>query len=165
MERASVTRLFRDHSSQETIMLLETKVNGERFRVTLPGQKAGILALEGHGLNDRCALYRVMSEVTRELGGAFGSVVVTLDDVKGVSGAMAVSRNEEIVSWIKGDVVELVAFALHVQLPIYVSKGETPVGESRSPVTEGASLPSVFEKALSDILDSDTSANPPVADE
>ena len=154
MERASVTRLYRDRTSQETIMLLETKANGERFRVTLPSQKAGILALEGHGLNDRCALYGVLSECTRALGGAFGSVVVTLDDVKGVSGAVAISRNEEIVCWVEGDVVELVAFALHVQLPIYVTREDTPeVGASG---VESASLPSVFEKALSDILDSES---------
>ena len=162
MERASVTRLYKDRSSQETIMLLETKANGERFRVTLPGQKAGILALEGHGLNDRCSLYRVLSEVARELGGAFGSVVVTLDDVKGVNGAMAVSRNEQIISWISGDVVELVAFALHVQLPIYVSREETP--DSGASSVESASLPSVFEEALSDILDSDSGASPPFVD-
>ena len=155
MERASVKRLYRDRSSQETIMLLETKSSGERFRVTLPGQKASVLALEGHGLNDRCALYRVLSECVRELGGGFGSVVVTLDDVKGVSGAMAISRDEEIVSWIRGDVVELVAFALHVQLPIYVSREETPDEDDETALAESVSLPSVFEEALSDIMDSD----------
>ena len=164
MERALVTRLYKDNSSQETIMLLETKANGERFKVTLPGQKAGILALEGHGLNDRCSLYRVLSECVRELGGAFGSVVVRLDEAKGVSGRMAVSRGEEIVSWISGDMVELVAFALHVQLPIYVSMGEKPGSETQVPFAESVSLPSVFEKALSDILDSDPGARPPSAD-
>ena len=161
MERASVTRLYKDRSSQETIMLLETKSNGERFRVTLPGQKAGILALEGHGLNDRCSLYRVLSECVRKLGGGFGSMVVTLDEVKGVSGAMAISKDEEIVSWISGDVVELVAFALHVQLPIYVSKEGPPDRDRETSLAESASLPSVFEEALSDILDSDSGASPP----
>ena len=160
MERASVTRLYKDSSSQKTIMLLETKANGERFKVTLPGQKAGILALEGHGLNDRCSLYQVLSECVRELGGAFGSVVVRLDEVKGVSGRMAVSRGEETVSWIRGDVVELVAFALHVQLPIYVSKEDPPDRDGETALAESASLPSVFEEALSDILDSDPGASP-----
>ena len=164
MERASVTRLYKDRSSQETIMLLETKANGERFRVTLPGQKAGILALEGHGLNDRCSLYQVLSECVRKLGGGFGSVVVTLDEVKGVRGAMAISRDERILSWIDGDVVELVAFALHVQLPIYVSRGETPHSDSGAGRVESASLPSVFEEALSDILDSDPGASSPFVD-
>ncbi len=159
MERASVKRLYKDSSSQKTIMLLETKANGERFKVTLPGQKAGILALEGHGLNDRCSLYRVLSECVRELGGGFGSVVVTLDEVKGVSGRMAVSRGEEVVSWISGDVVELVAFALHVQLPIYVSKEDPPDREDETALAESVSLPSVFEEALSDILDSDPGAS------
>ena len=160
MERASVTRLYKDSSSQKTIMLLETKANGERFKVTLPGQKAGILALEGHGLNDRCPLYRVLSECVRELGGGFGSVVVTLDEVNGVRGAMAISKDEEIVSWIDGDVVELVAFALHVQLPIYVTREETPGRDGETCLAESASLPSVFEEALSDILDSNPGASP-----
>ena len=164
MERASVTRLYKDSSSQKTIMLLETKANGERFKVTLPSQKAGILALEGHGLNDRCPLYRVLSECVRELGGAFGSVVVRLDEVEGVSGRIAVSRGEQIVSWISGDVVELVAFALHVQLPIYVSKQDPLDGDDETALAESMSLPSVFEEALSDILDSGPGASPPFAD-
>ena len=152
MERASVTRLFKDRKSQETIMLLEAKDSQERFRVTVPGHKAGILALEGHGLSDRCSLYKVISECVAILGGAFGSVVVTLNDTAGVNGAMAISRNEEIISWISGDVVELVAFALHVQLPIYVQTNKSICEERLPPETEGASLPSVIEEALSDIL-------------
>ena len=162
MERASVTRLYKDKSSHEAIMLLEAKISKERFRVTVPNHRANILALEGHGLNDRCPLYGLMSECVRKLGGAFGSVVVTLDDSKGVSGTMALARGEEIVSWIEGDVIELVAFALHVELPIYVRKVDEPDAPSETPQENETSLPSVFEDVLSAILESGTGTGRPV---
>ena len=156
MERASVTRLYKDRSSHEAIMLLEAKVSRERFRVTVPGHRAGILALEGHGLNDRCSLYGILSECVGKLGGAFGSVVVTLGGSKGVSGTMALARGEEIISWIEGDVVELVAFALHVELPIYVRKADAADAPTETPKDDETSLPSVFEDVLSAILESGT---------
>ena len=158
MERASVMRLYKDRSSHEAIMLLEAKVSRERFRVTVPGHRAGILALEGHGLNDRCSLYGILSECVGKLGGAFGSVVVTLGGSKGVSGTMALARGEEIISWIEGDVVELVAFALHVELPIYVRKVDEPDPPAETLQGEDVSLPSVFEDVLSAILESGTEA-------
>ena len=148
MQRASVTRLYRDRSSNETIMLLEAADTKERFKVTLPVSKAGILALEGHGLNDRCALYKALSKCVAALGGELGSVIVTLDEVNGVKGAISLSRDTETVSWISADVVELVALALHVQIPIYVNV------ENRAGPHVAASLPAIFEDALSEILKS-----------
>ena len=137
-------------------MLLEGRDTKERFRVTLPVSRAGVLALEGHGMNDRCLLYRVLSDCVGALGGAFGSVIVTLDEANGVSGAMSISRDERIISWINADVIELVAFALHVQLPIYVRRpSRAAPGDSAASQTE-ASLPTVFEDFLSEILKSDT---------
>ena len=159
MQRASVTRLFKDRSTHEAIMLLEGNDTKERFRVTIPASRAGILAMEGHGLNDRCPLYRILSECIDALDALFGSVVITLDDANGVQGAVAISRNGEIISWINGDVIELVAFALHVQLPIYIHH-EGPVGANKSPARSGEiTLPAVFEDALSDILKSDAGAH------
>lgn len=152
MERASVTRLYRDRESSETIMLLKARESQERFRVTVPGSMARILALEGHGLNDRCSLYKVFSLCVGALGGAFGSVVVTLDDATGVRGAITISKNEEIISWINGDVVELVAFALHVHLPIYVRTTNSGGEESPDSEAEASALSSAIEEALSDIL-------------
>ena len=158
MERASVTRLYRDSSSQETILLMEEEKSKERIRITIPAHRAGILALEGHGLNDRCALYRILSECVVELGGSFGSVVVTANDDKGVSGSISICRDESIIRWIKADVVELVAFALHTQTPLYLNRtdklesaGEN-AGVRETPKTEA---PSVFETALAEILMSD----------
>ena len=156
MERASVTRLYKDRSSHEAIMLLEAKVSKERFRVTVPSNRAGILALEGHGLNDRCPLYGLLSECVGKLGGAFGSIVVTLDGSKGVTGTMGLARGEEIISWIEGDVVELVAFAIHVDLPIYIRKVDEPDAATGTLQGEDTYLPSVFEDVLSAILQSGT---------
>ena len=155
MQRASVTRLYKDRASHEAIMLLEAKDTKERFRVTLPVSRAGILALEGHGLNDRCPVYRILSECVAAFGAGFGSVIVTLDEANGVSGAVSISRNEEVISWINADVVELVAFALHVQIPIYVHQRDANDPEDSTPYTNAASLPTVFEDALSEILNSD----------
>ena len=158
MERASVTRLYRDRSSQETILLMQEEKSKERIRITVPAHRAGILALEGHGLNDRCALYRILSECVAELGGSLGSVVVTANDDKGVSGSISVCRDESIIRWIKADVVELVAFALHTQLPIYLNRTDKleSAGESASvPETSKIEAPSVFETALAEILMSD----------
>ena len=76
MERALVTRLYRDEASQQTVMLMEGTQSKERIKVTIPYQKAGILALEAHGLNDRCPLYGMFSQCVGELGAAFGSVVL-----------------------------------------------------------------------------------------
>ena len=159
MQQASVTRLYKDRASHEAVMLLEAKDTKERFRVTLPVSKAGILALEGHGLNDRCAVYRVLSECVAALGGSFRSVIVTLDEVNGVSGAMSLSRNEEIISCINADVVELVAFALHVQLPIYVHRRDANDPEDSTSHPAATSLPAVFEDVLSEILNSDDDAS------
>ena len=157
MQRASVTRLYKDRSSHEAVMLLEGKDTKERYRITLPVSRAGILALEGHGLNDRCPLYCVLSECVAALGGSFGSVIVTLDEVNGVTGAVCLSRSgaEEVVSWVKADVVELVAFALHVQLPIYIRRQDEGEPQGASASQGSVSLPPVFEDALSDILKSD----------
>ena len=158
MERASVTRLYRDRSSQETILLMQEEKSKERIRITIPDHRAGILALEGHGLNDRCPLYRILSECVTELGGSLGSVVVTANDDKGVSGSVSICRDESIIRWIKADVVELVAFALHTQLPIYLNRTDKleSLGDSASaPETQEAEAPSVFETALAEILMAD----------
>lgn len=154
MQRASVTRLYRDRSSQAAIMLLEGTDTKERFKVTLPVSRAGILALEGHGLNDRCALYGMLCECISVLGAEFGSVIVTLDEANGVKGALSVSKDEKILSWVSADVVELVALALHVQLPIYIHVENCSSSENSLVDSSGASLPIVFEEALSEILKS-----------
>ena len=157
MERASVSRLFKDQATQKTTLMLEAVESKERYKITVPSHKAGILALEGHGLNDRCPLYGILSECVLRLGGAFSSVVVELDKTNGVSGKLSLSKGGG-VSWIESDVIELVAFALHVQLPIYLKVSDGDSGDESDADgshSEPAPIPAVFEDALSEILNPD----------
>ena len=132
-------------------MLLETVVSSRKVRVTVPWTKAGVLALEAHGLNDRCALYGVFADCVRELGDSFRSVVVTCDGSQDVRCAISVSTGGR-TAWIAADVVELVAFALHTGLPVYVGTPETHSGDSDLRETK---VPAVFADAISDILGTD----------
>lgn len=152
MKRASVSRLFRDKKSHHAKLMLQAVDSGENFAITLPEHKAAVLALEGHGLNDRCGLYYLLSQSVAALGGTFGSVVVNLAS-SGVSGVISVSVGGK-PKWFDADVVELIALALHVDLPIYLKLAEDDEdggGES----ADGADmpLPDVFEHALADILE------------
>lgn len=164
MELASVTRLFKDQSTQKATLLLEAVATKEKFKINIPSHKAGILALEGHGLNDRCGIYGIMSECVDRLRGSFASVVVTLDKSRGVSGAISLSQGEDL-TWINADVVELVAFALHVQLPIFLevadesNRSESPRGEAGSE-HKNPDLPAVFENVLSEIMGPESENSP-----
>ena len=160
MERASVKRLYRDRSSHETIMLMETVTSGQKIRVTVPFANAGVLALEAHGVNDRCALYGVFAECVRELGGAFRSVVVAGDESQDVRCAISLYVNGR-TTWISADVVELVAFALHVRIPIYVDRTGAFGSRCADSDRREPELPTVFVDAISDILSSDAHGDPP----
>ena len=163
MERALVTRLYRDEASQETIMVMEATQSKERIKVTIPCQKAGILALEAHGLNDRCPLYGMFSQCVGELGAAFGSVVINCEEPRCARGAISLSRDGR-TTWIGGDVAELVAFAMHAQIPIYVSKLDSSQPRNEGPSPTRTVLPSAIEDALEDIFSSESSADHPSAD-
>ena len=154
MERALVKRLYRDEKSQETVMLMEATESKERIKVTVPCQQAGVLALEAHGLNDRCPLYVMFSQCVEQLGAAFGAVVIACEEPECPRGAISITRGGS-VTWIGADVVELVAFAMHTRIPIYVTKSDQSRRELR-----GTELPSVFEDALEDILSAETDAKP-----
>lgn len=164
MERALITRLYRDESSHDTVMLMETTESKERIKIMIPRHKAGILALEAHGLNDRCPLYDMFSRCVGELGGAFGSVVLTEDGSRCAAGAISLSRSG-YTAWIDADVVELVAFAMHTQTPIYVDRtGTTRQSQEASLHSSRASLPQAFEDALADILSSKSDDDPTQAE-
>ena len=150
MKRASVSRLFRDKKSQHAKLLLQAVDSGENFTITLPEHKAAVLALEGHGLNDRCGLYYLLSQSVAALGGTFGSVVVTLAS-SGVSGVISLSASGK-PKWFDADVVELIALALHVDLPIYLKLADDEDGGEKAEET-AIPLPDVFEHALADILE------------
>ena len=136
-------------------MTLELKDGSEEFSIAMPASSAEIIALEGHGLNNRCSAYSIFSDCVAALGGAFGSVVITFVDSVPANAAMAIARDEKIVSWIGGDIVELVAFALHVRLPIYVHSRGAPDNVYPPPQNRSTPMPDVFEDALADILHPD----------
>ena len=151
MKRASVSRLFRDKKSHHAKLMLQAVDSGENFTITLPEHKAAVLALEGHGLNDRCGLYYLLSQSVAALGGTFGAVVVTLAS-SGVSGVISLSASGK-PKWFDADVVELIALALHVDLPIYLKVAEDDDGGGESADGADMPLPDVFEHALADILE------------
>ncbi|MCY3543816.1 MAG: DUF151 domain-containing protein [Chloroflexi bacterium] len=156
MQRASVTRIFREWSSEHAVMMLEANNSKEEYRVHIPVANANIIALEGHGLNDRCGTYSIFADCVSALGGAFGSVVITFNGGNAVGASMAIARDNHILSWINGSIVDLVAFALHVRLPIYVhdiaaNNANHAANHSRSQ-SRNTPVPGVFEDALSDIL-------------
>ena len=164
MELASITQLYRDKSSNESILLMETIGHKEKVMIRLPCHNADILALEAHGLNNRCLLYSMLVECVSELGGSLGSAVVSIDPSQAVSGAMSLSKSGQTI-WMQADVVELVAFAMHMKVPIYLNNTNDPKGAASDPGQRKTGLPTVFEDALADILKptpaprSDTSGN------
>ena len=163
MERALVKRLYRDETSLETVMLMEATETKERIKITVPYQKAGILALEAHGLNDRCPLYSMFSHCVDALGAVFGVAVISCKKQVRTSGAISVSQGGR-TRWVDADVVELVAFALHARIPIYVDRSNSPEAQREGSPLRGAEIPSVFETALEDILSPDAGSGPAPAD-
>lgn len=143
MRRASVTRLYRDKVSQNTILLLETIDSKEEVAVRVAPQRAGTLALEAHGLNDRCPLYGLILECVNQLGGAFGGVAIMPSEAQGTSAAISVSLRGQ-VKWLQGDFVELIALALHLQLPIFICE----VGEGPDTCEKSVEIPSEFYGAF-----------------
>ena len=162
MKRASVSRLFRDKKSHHAKLLLQAVDSGENFTITLPEHKAAVLALEGHGLNDRCGLYYLLSQSVAALGGTFGSVVVTLASA-GVSGVISLSVDNK-PKWFDADVVELIALALHVDLPIYLKIVDDDDGDGEKIEETDIPLPDVFEHALADILEQRAAGGAPEAE-
>ena len=151
MELASIVQLFRDKSSNEPVLLMETVVHKEKVLIRLPCQNADVLALEAHGLNNRCPLYKLLADCVRELGGSLGSAVVSISPSQEVTGAVSLSKKGQ-TRWVPADVVELVAFAVHTKLPIYLNKSNKPLVGVLEPSLGTTELPTVFEDALEDIL-------------
>ena len=152
MQLASVTKIYKGRSSHEAVMTLQLKDGGEEFSICMPASSAEVIALEGHGLNNRRSTYSIFSGCVAFLGGAFGSVVITFVDSEPANAVMAIARDERIVSWIGGNIVELVAFALRVQLPIYVNSRWASDNVYPPPQNRNTPMPQIFADALSDIL-------------
>ncbi len=163
MERALVTRLYRDGASQETVMVMEATQSKRRIKVKIPCHQANVLALEAHGLNDRCPLYGMFSQCVGRLGAAFGSVVINCEEPQCARGAISLSHDGRTI-WISADVVELVAFAMHTQIPIYVSKPNSSDSISEESAPTKTALPTAIEDALKDIFSSESNPENPSMD-
>ena len=149
MQRVAVTRLYKDTASQQTVLLMEATESREEITLNLAWHKAGVLALEAHGLNDRCPLYSMLLACVKQLGGALEAVLLTKDDGCGASAAISLSKDGRAV-WIRADAIELIALALHLQLPIYVSKGESRGAAGPDSQPSGVEIPKVFHEAFSE---------------
>ena len=162
MQRVYVTRLYTDTASQQTVLLMEATESKEEITLHVACQKAGVLALEAHGLNDRCPLYSMLLACVKQLGGAFDAVLLTKDDARGAGAAISLCKDGR-ATWIRADAVELIALALHLQLPIYVS--EAVSREAGAPDTQQSSveIPKVFHEAFGEDRRPEVDADSPPA--
>ena len=80
---------------------------------------------------------------------------ITLDKTRGVSSAISLAQGEDI-KWVSTDVIELVAFALHVQIPIFLNVTDDPDESDQNSERNDPDLPAVFEDVLTEIMCSET---------
>ena len=147
MQRVSITRLLKERASHETILIMQALDNDDELRICVPWHKAGVLALEAHGLNDRCPLYSILLECVAQLGGSFGPVVITKDKVSGNGAAISLTQDGR-TRWVSADLVELIALALHLQLPIYVNAVVSHNSNGSNTDPSEFEIPSVFHETF-----------------
>ena len=92
-----------------------------RARLVLPEREAAVLALEAHGLNDRCGLYQVLTACVANLGGAFCRVAIELDANREAASYLALLQGSVHKS-MNVNVGEVLALALHGGRPIYLDR-------------------------------------------
>ncbi|MFQ5873477.1 MAG: bifunctional nuclease domain-containing protein, partial [Dehalococcoidia bacterium] len=154
LEPVKVNRLHREEPSGDSVLVLEGKHSGEKFKVVIPEREAMLLALEAHGLNDRCRLYNIMAACVEQLGGALGRVVIRLNK-RGAATAYMVLLQGETQRWLHGNAGEVLALASHVQLPIFLDRakdGRRETGRSVDGARGEVGVPPVFESALAEII-------------
>ena len=158
MEVVQVQRLYRRRQSHEAVLVLKGCQSGDEISLSIPACQAVPLALGAHGLHERCGLYQLFVAGVKALGGAFSSVLVTLDQAEGASASLMLVEGVES-RWIRGDVVESVALALHLGLPLYVThRKASPMDDDGAAADNdvGVEIPSVFHEALSDLMVEDS---------
>ena len=154
MEVVQVQRLYRRRQSHEAVLVLKGCQSGDEISLSIPACQAVPLALGAHGLHERCGLYQLFVAGVKALGGAFSSVLLTLDQAEGASASLMLVEGVKS-RWIRGDVVESVALALHLGLPLYVTHGRATPTEDDTAVAEDKAVvqvPSVFHEVLSDLM-------------
>ena len=153
VELVQVNKLYMDRPSNECVVVLEGRHTRKETRLVLPERDAAVLALEAHGVNDRCRLYQLLTSCVAALGGAFCNVVIRMDEGReavayltlvhaGQHRALSVNAGESL------------ALALHGGLPIYL--GQSWDGAPSEEETGETDIPDVFKSLLSEIAEADT---------
>ena len=79
MELVQVNKLYLERETKECVVVLQGCKSGAQTRLILPEREAAVIALEAHGVNDRCSLYHVLTSCVAHLGGAFCNVTIKLN--------------------------------------------------------------------------------------
>ena len=153
MEVVQVQRLYRRRHSREAVLVLTGCQSGDEISLAIPACQAAPLALGAHGLHERCGLYQLFVAGVKALGGAFSSVLLSLDQAEGASASLMLVEGVKS-RWIRGDVGESVALALHLGLPLYVAHSKVPPIDDATAADDstGVQIPPVFHEVLNDLM-------------
>ena len=154
MELVKVDRLYVEKTTRKCIVELDGCETNRRTRLVLPEREGAVLALEAHGLNDRCGLYQVLTACVANLGGAFCRVVIELNQKMEAACYLTLLQGGAHKS-MSVNVGEALAFAVHGGLPIYLDRSACdgpPEDATADRSAGGAEVPPVFESLLSDLI-------------
>lgn len=156
MELVQVNKLYQEKTSRECVVVLEGRESRKETRLVLPEREAAVLALEAHGVNDRCSLYHVLTTCVAHLGGAFCNVVIRLDSNSEAAAYLTITQGSDHKS-LNVNTGEVLALALHGGLPIYLDHSvHGPRMEGDAPGEQGSvGVPQAFESLLSELSDID----------
>ena len=152
MELVQVNRLYVEKETRECVVILEGCKSGSQTRLILPEREAAVIALEAHGVNDRCGLYHILTTSVAHLGGAFCNVTIKLNAKSEAASFLVLLQGEEHKS-LSVNVGEVIALALHGGLPIYLDTSDA--GGAREAGTEQSTVPHAFESLLSNLVGTD----------
>ena len=156
MELVQVNKLYQEKTSRECVVVLEGRKSRKQTRLILPEREAAVLALEAHGVNDRCSLYHVLTTCVAHLGGAFCNVVIRLDSNSEAAAYLTITQGSDHKS-LNVNTGEVLALALHGGLPIYLDRsvhGSPIEGDAHSD-PEVVDVPPAFKSLLSELSDID----------
>ena len=112
------------------------------------------MALEAHGLNDRCGLYQVLTACVANLGGACCRVSIELNANREAASYLTLLQGSAHKS-MNVNVGEVLALALHGGLPIYLDRSAYDGSPEDRAVSQDAGVsdvPPVFESLFSDLI-------------
>ncbi len=153
MELVQVNKLYLEKESRECVVVLQGRRSGTKTRLILPEREAAVIALEAHGVNDRCGLYHVLTTCVANLGGAFCNVTIKLNDRSEAASYLTLLQGEDHKS-LNVNVGEVIALALHGGLPIYLDTSDYD-GSPGESTPEESTVPHAFESLLSDLARTD----------